>query len=63
MMVINNKFDIKQIVYLVTDPDQLPRMITSMRILPNDLLVYVLSGEGGDTGAYEFEIQEERTVI
>lgn len=62
-MVIDNKFDIGQIVYLKTDEDQLPRIITGLTIRGNNVLVYCLSSGTSESWHYDFEISEEKVLI
>ena len=62
MMMIENKYDFKQIVYLVTDDEQLPRMVTCIKIFPNDIL-YGLSCGTIETSHYEFEISLEKSFV
>lgn len=64
MMVIDNKYDLGQTVYLTTDENQKPRIVMHIKILPNDLLVYDLSNGIQTSSHYEFEITgEKQTVI
>lgn len=42
-MNIKTAFDFEDIVYLITDTEQLPRMITSFSILPPGIIIYRLS--------------------
>jgi len=39
-MQITTKYDIEDIVYLVTDTEQLERQITGISIYPNNLIMY-----------------------
>ncbi len=61
-MIVDNKFEIGNIVYLKTDNDQLPRIVTSIHLKPN-LLVYELSSGGNSSWHYEFEISNEVNVL
>lgn len=60
MMVIDNKFNIGDMVYLVTDADQLPRVITNIEIRPGNCLVYRLCIGASMSNHYEFEISAEK---
>lgn len=62
-MKINTKYNIEDTVYLVTDSEQLERIITSITILPNSLLVYSLICGTETSEHYEFEITEEPNII
>lgn len=62
MMVINNKFEFGQILYLTTDRDQLPRMVTGIKVCKHGELLYeVMSGTLQSTH-YEYELCEEKNV-
>lgn len=54
-MIINNVFNIAQMVYLKTDPEQLPRLITGIMINPGNVL-YRINFGSGDYYAYDFEL-------
>lgn len=63
MMVIDNKYNIGDIVYLTTDIDQHPRLITGINVRPGGFLLYeVQCGERNGT-AYEIEISATRDVV
>lgn len=61
-MKIENKFNIEQKVYLITDPDQLVRIVTALKILPRGV-VYELSCGSTSSEHYDFEITEEKNVM
>ena len=61
MMVIENKYEFGQIVYLVTDKEQLPRMVTGFTIRPTGVLYLCQSGIT-ETAHYEMELQGEKVV-
>lgn len=50
-------FNIGQIVYLKTDPDQLPRIVTNIKICPGTVL-YTLCCGSGDSAHYDIEMSE-----
>lgn len=62
-MVISNKFSFGQIVYLKTDKDQLPRMVTKMQVNSNMSVIYELSCGTQDTWHFAIEIAEERDTL
>lgn len=62
MMIIDNKFNIGDLVYLKTDNDQSQRMIVSISVRKRDLL-YELSFGSVSSWHYEFEITEEKDVL
>jgi len=47
-MVVDNKFNIGDIVYLKTDKDQSPRMVTALHI-KSDSIQYLLSAGSVDS--------------
>jgi len=61
-MRINNKFSLEQLVFLITDEDQVPRMITGILVTPNGLIYQLSSGEEEPVFHYDCEISEEKTV-
>lgn len=63
MMVIDNKFNISEVVYLKTDPDQRERIVSKISILPNGTLVYELSHTTYTSNHYDFELSREKDTI
>lgn len=61
-MTINNKFDIEQIVYLITDADQTQRMVTSIRVEKNSL-TYCLACGTSESCHYEYEIATDKNFL
>ena len=61
-MIIDNKYNLKQVVYLKTDTEQLPRIVTSIQVNSYDLLYRVACGTE-ETYHYDFEITDERNEI
>jgi hypothetical protein len=59
MMVIDNKFNLSQIVYLTTDPDQLARVVTAIRVEGSGL-VYQTTCATFVSEHYDFEISAEK---
>jgi hypothetical protein len=59
MMIIDNKFDIGQGVYLATDDEQLKRLVTSIHVHPNNQIVYYLTCGSSVSEHYDFEITSE----
>ena len=62
MMVIDNKFEFGQVVYLKTDKEQLPRMVVRMSVKPSEILYCIATGST-ETWHLEFEIAEEINVL
>lgn len=63
MMVIDNKHEIGDIVYLTTDYEQMKRVITSIFIRPSEQITYELSCGANASEHYDFEISDEKTVL
>lgn len=61
MMFIENAFNIGDTVYLKTDPEQLERTVTAIRVSPGALLYYLSCGVS-DSGHYGFEIAAQKDV-
>lgn len=60
-MTIQNKFEIGDTVYLITDEDQLPRIVIEIVIRANDL-IYVLAQCDKTSDHHAFEISKEKRV-
>lgn len=61
-MIIDEKFNIGDIVYLITNINQLPRLVVSFTVSKNGLL-YNLSQGISDSTHYDFEITKEKDLI
>ena len=61
-MLVDNKFNIEQVVYLKTDEEQLPRIVYSVQIL-KDGLMYQLSCGVVSSWHADFEIAAEKDVL
>lgn len=61
-MVVDNKFNHGETVYLVTDKDQLPRMIYCIKVFKNDILYEVVCGTVS-SAHYDFELSLEANVL
>lgn len=55
-------FDIGDTVYLKTDPDLYPRIVVEIKLLPNDLAVYLVSCNGETTDHYGFELLDKKPI-
>ena len=58
-MVIDNKFEIGNTVYLVTDIDQFPRLVTGFLVRKYDIM-YELSSGQFCSNHMDFEITQEK---
>ena len=61
-MNINNKFELEEIVFLITDNDQYQRIITGIQIYKNGIL-YRLACGVADSWHYEYEIERNKTFV
>lgn len=59
MMIIDNKFDLKEFVYIKTDPDQLKRIITAIIVCPDNSYLYECTLGAAATKHYDFELATE----
>jgi len=62
MMVINNKFNIWQIVYLKTDCDQYPRIVVSLELFDGGAIMYKLGCADEISRHYEFELSKKEDM-
>lgn len=62
-MVIDNKFNFGDTVYLKTDPDQRARIVSKLSVLPMGVIVYELSHNTYTSLHYDFEISVEKNVL
>lgn len=62
-MVVDNKFEIRQVVYLTTDLEQKPRTVTGLELRDRGVIIYELTCSDSVYGAYDFEISEEKNVL
>jgi hypothetical protein len=61
-MIIENKFNIGETVYLVTDEDQKPRIVTGISVTANGLRYNLVNGIT-DTYHYELEMSSEKNIL
>lgn len=61
-MTIANEFTFGETVYLKSDKDQLPRIITGLMVRPGSVLYY-LSSSTHETLHYGIEISKDKDII
>lgn len=61
MIIIENQYDIGEIVYLRTDEDQYPRVIVSIEVYKNGEILYKICRGTESSYHYEFEMSSEKT--
>jgi len=62
-LTIEVEFEHGDEVYVVTDPGQFKRIVTSINIKPKGAIVYELSMDGGATYHYDFELSGEKSDL
>ena len=62
MMVIENKYNIGETVYLVTDEDQKPRIVTGINVTGTGIRYNLVNGVT-DTYHYELEMSAEKNIL
>lgn len=63
MMLIDEKFAIGQTVFLHTDPDQFPRIVTGYVVRPQGIIEYKLSSGESETVHFDIEISVDQSVF
>lgn len=58
-MTIKNAFELKEHVYLITDTEQLERIVVGIYVTPGGTLTYTLTCGGEESEHYDFEISAE----
>ena len=61
-MVIDNKYEIGDTVYLVTDKDQEPRLVHGFKVFRSEIL-YCLCYGITTSEHYDFEMSETKNVL
>lgn len=57
-------FDTGDFVYLITDPDQIRRMVTEVKLLPGGVALYVVGYSDNETSEhYSIELSDTKNVI
>lgn len=62
-MEIKNVYNHEEIVYLRTDTDQKPRIITSIEVFKRGELLYKLSQSTTSSYHYDYEISRDRNIL
>lgn len=60
-MVIDNKYNLGDIVYLITDEEQEKRIVTQIKLFPGGL-IYQLAIGNEHSEHYEIEISKEKQL-
>ncbi len=62
-MIINTLYDIGDTVYLTTDKEQLPRLVTNITVSPSNLHSYEVINGTDVSKHYEIELQKEKNEV
>jgi hypothetical protein len=61
-MVVENKFDIGQVVYLRTDKEQEPCIITCLTVYRDGDVLYEVNRGSHSSRHFDFELSNERNL-
>lgn len=59
---MNNKFNIEDIVFLITDTEQKSRMVTGLVVRKTGIVYYLTCGTE-ETSHYDFEIVKDKNYL
>lgn len=62
IMTIDSKYEIGQTVFLITDTDQLSRIVTSITITKRDIVYSVQQGTI-ESRHYDYEMSAEKNIL
>lgn len=62
-IVVNNKFNHGDVVYLKTDRDQMPRLVSCIKVYIQGEVMYELISGTLSSVHYEFEISTEKNLV
>lgn len=62
MVVIDNQFDFGDIVYLITDEEQKPRIVCSLEVYQGGEIIYRVNSGTVMSSHYEFELQAVKSI-
>ena len=60
---MRKKFNLGDIVYLITDEEQKRRMVTGILERSSGYVYYLSCGEGFETNHYHFEISDKEDLV
>lgn len=63
MMVIDNEFDFGDIVYLKTDEEQKPHIVSKINLYKGGEIVYGLINCNTTSDHYGFELSKEKNLL
>lgn len=62
-MKISTEYNLEQLVYLATDPEQNQRVVTAISIYPNNLVMYTLVCGTEESTHYGFELSTDKKIF
>lgn len=62
MITVDNKYSVKDVVYLKTDSEQLPRIVISICVNAYDILYEVITGTSVSKH-YDFELSIDKNIL
>jgi hypothetical protein len=62
-MVVNNTYEIGDTVYLKTDPNQFPRIITRFCVNPGGVITYECFSGNISSWHYDIEFSTEKNTV
>lgn len=62
-MIIDNIYEIGQVVYLKTDTEQIPRIVISIYVYKGGELLYKVASGTSTSEHYEFELSKEKEFV
>jgi hypothetical protein len=63
MIVIDNKYELGEIVYLITDEDQRKRVVISIFVTPENCIMYEVQNGINFSRHYDFELSREMDQV
>lgn len=63
MMLVQNEFDIGETVYLKTDTSQTARLITAIKVFPNNVISYDVVCGNMASSHFDFEMSKEKNIL
>lgn len=62
MMIVANKYEHGDIVYLKTDPYQMPRQVLSFTLFKSGEIMYAVTSSSETSNHHEFELSKEENT-
>ncbi len=62
-MIIENVFELGEILFLVTDHEQRKRVVTAIIVCPDESLLYELTSGTIQSRHYSFELSREQDLV